>query len=174
MVHSSIAQAVSQFRFLIIGHGNQLNGDAAVSPKVADMITSWHLPSIKSVSVEHLTPALVNDIVATDYVIFVEACGGESCARTVQINPITRSSQSAPIRQKEEPTRYDPHTLMTLTEQLYGRTPQAWLLQVPTENFDFGEGLSATAQRGYDSAVRTIEQFLKTYQEPAWAMALKS
>ncbi len=172
MTYSSTAQAVSQFRFLIIGHGSQLQGDAAVSPKVADMIASWHLPSIKSMSVETLTPELINDIVATDYVIFVEACGGESCARTIQIDPIILNSQSPQTRQTEQPS-YDPRALLSLTRQLYGRAPQAWLLQVPTENFDSGKDLSATAQRGYDSAVRTIEQFLKTYQAPAWAMASK-
>ncbi len=172
MAHSSTARAVSQFRFLIVGHGSQLQGDAAVSPKVADMITSWHLPSIKSMSVDHLTPELVNDIVATDYAIFVEACGEKSCARTVQLDPIVLGGQSSQTRQKEKPS-YDPRTLLTLTRQLYGRAPQAWLLQVPTESFDLGEGLSATAQRGYDSAVRTIEQFLKTYQAPAWVTALK-
>lgn len=172
MAHLPTLPAASPFRFLIIGHGREQQGDAAVGSKVAEMIANWHLPSIKSMSVDHLTPELINDIVATDYVIFVEACGGESCARTTQIDPIIPGGQPARTLQSVA-SSCQPLTLLNLTQQLYGRTPQAWLLQVPTESFEFGEALSATAQRGYDRAVRTIDQFLKTYQEPACVAALK-
>ena len=51
-------------RFLIIGHGREQQGDATVGAKVAEVIANWHLPSVKSMSVLHLTPELINDIVA--------------------------------------------------------------------------------------------------------------
>ena len=35
-----------------------------------------------------------------------------------------------------------------------------------TESFEFGEQLSATAQRGIDKALQTIERFLIHYQAP--------
>ena len=172
MAYSPTRQAMSSFRFLIIGHGRERQGDATVGAKVAEMIASWHLPSVKSTSVSNLTPELINDIVATDYVIFVEACGGESCARTTQIDPIVPGGHPSRTMPSGLST-CQPLSLLNLTQQLYGRAPQAWLLQVPTENFDAGEALSATAQRGYDRAVRTIEQFLKTYQTPVCVAALK-
>ena len=172
MAYSPTQQAMSSFRFLIIGHGHGRRGDATVGAEIAEMIASWHLPSVKSMSVPDLTPDLVNDIVATDYVIFVEACGGESCARTTQIDPIVPGFHPSRTMQSGA-SDCQPLSLLNLTQQLYGRTPQAWLLQVPTESFDAGEALSATAQRGYDRAVRTIEQFLKTYQAPVCVAALK-
>lgn len=171
MAHSPTLQALPS-RFLIIGQGSERQSDAAVGARVAEIIAGWHLPLIKSLSVDQLTPELVNDLVATDYVIFVETCGRESCARTVQIDPIVPGGRPSRALQLEDPA-CGPLMLLNLTQQLYGRSPQAWLLQAPTESFDDGEGFSTTAQRGYDRAVRTIEQFLKTYQKPAWAAALQ-
>lgn len=158
-------------RFLIIGHGNDLAGDGAVGYQVVDMIASWHLPSIKTIATQQLSPNLIDDIVLADYVIFIDACAGQSCARTIQLDPIIVGTQ-LPRTLASNSTGDSPLALLNLTQQRYGRTPQAWLLQVPTESSDLHDGLSATTQRGYDRAVRTIEQFLKTYQRPAWMSAI--
>ncbi|NJM98788.1 MAG: hydrogenase maturation protease [Phormidesmis sp. RL_2_1] len=164
-------KAVAQSRFLIIGYGDELKGDEAVGPQVANTVGDWQLPAVKTMSVPQLTPQLVNDIVVTDYAIFVAACSTQSYARTVQLDPIviggTLPNRLLPAALTNT---HDCNalTLLNLTHQLYGRIPQAWLLQVPTEQFDFGKSLSATAQRGCDRAVRTIEQFFKTYQQPDW------
>ncbi|MGB3295747.1 MAG: hydrogenase maturation protease [Phormidesmis sp.] len=167
MTHTATLQAVAQSRFLIIGYGNERQGDGAVGPRVADIVANWQLPAIKTVAVQQLTPDLVNDLVATDYVIFVDACSGKSCARTVQIDPIvagSRAPRTLPAGSRSD----EPLALLNLTRQLYGRGPQAWLLQVPSESFEVGKGLSSTTQQGCDRAVRTIEQFIKTYQPSAW------
>ncbi len=163
-------QAPAKARFLIIGYGNDLAGDGAVGPQVADVIASWHLPSIKTIAAQQLSPDLINDIVLADYVIFIDACDGQSCARTVQLDPIIVGSQ-LPRTLAPDSTGETPLALLNLTQQRYGRTPQAWFLQVPTESFGLRDEFSATTQRGYDRAIRTIEQFLKTYQQPAWMSA---
>ena len=157
----------TQSRFLIIGYGNELRGDDAAGPKVANMVATWKLPSVKTVVAHQLTPELVNHIVATDYVIFIDACSGESCARTVQIDPIVMGSRSDHALSAADTHDGNPLFLLNLAQQLYGRAPQAWLLQVPSESFEFGEELSSIAKQGCDRAVRTIEQFLKTYQQAA-------
>lgn len=166
MAHSSSFHSVAQSRFLIIGYGNELRGDNAVGPRVAKIVADWHLPSLKSIAAHHLTPELVNDIALTDYVIFVDACSGNSCARTVQLSPIVVDNHSPQILPVKD--TYTPLALLNLTRQRYNRKPQAWSLQVPIERVDFGAALSSTTQRGCDQAVRTIEQFLRTYQQPTW------
>ncbi|MGB7084995.1 MAG: hydrogenase maturation protease [Phormidesmis sp.] len=168
MTRSSSFQSVASSRFLIIGYGNELRGDDAVGPRVADIVANWHLPSVKSISVHQLTPELVNDISATDYVIFVDACSGTSCARTVQLDPIVVGDHSSRTLAANDTHSCNPLALLHLTEQLCSHTPQAWFLQVPIESFGFGKDLSSTTKRGCDQAVRTIEQFLKTYQHPTW------
>ncbi len=169
MVRSLTLQAVAQSHFLIIGYGNSLRGDDAVGPKVAEIVANWNLPSVKTIAAQQLTPELVNDIAAADYVIFVEAGSGH--ARTVQLDPIvvgSRSSRALSANISAEPLSCQPLTLLNLAKQLYSQTPQAWRLQVPTESFDTGKSFSSITQKGCDQAVRTIEQFWKAYQQPAW------
>jgi Ni,Fe-hydrogenase maturation factor len=190
MSYSPMPQAIAQPRFLIIGYGNELRGDAAVGPKVAEIVSKWQLPSVKTIATQRLTPDLVNDIAIADYVIFVDACSAQCCARTVQLDPIVVGSYSSrtlamstisntpsnisadtlsnTVDALDSSLSCHPLKLLTLAKQLYGQTPQAWLLQVPTERFDKGKGFSSVTQRGCDQAVRTIEQFWKTYQQPVW------
>lgn len=47
MTRSSATQSVNQVRFLVIGYGNELQGDDAVGPRVAEIVASWQLTAIK-------------------------------------------------------------------------------------------------------------------------------
>ncbi len=158
----------TQYSFLIVGYGNELRGDDAVGAQVANTVASWNLPQVSSIVVHQLLPELATKLAAVDYVIFVDACGEESCARTIQLSPIF-AAHSAAQSDRAATALTHAHSaqgLLALTQKLYGRTPQAWLLQVPTESFDFGKQLSSTALRGSDQAVQTIERFLINYQVP--------
>lgn len=164
-------ESIRKSRFLIIGYGNEHRKDDAVGPLVAKTIADWQLPSIKSLATLHLTENLVHDIAATDYAIFVSACSDSSRAQTVQIDPIEQGSRMFEALAVKDIHTCNPRTLLDLAQQRYGREPQAWFLQVPVESIAEGDGLSSTTQRGGDRAVRIIEQFLKTYQQPAWMNA---
>jgi len=155
---------LAQYSFLVVGYGNELRGDDAVGAQVANTVASWELPAVRSIVVHQLLPELATELATADYVIFVDACGEESCARTVQLSPIsaTQSDRVATALTHA----HSAQGLLALTQKLYGHTPQAWLLQVPTESFDFGKRLSSTALRGSDQAVQTIERFLINYQVP--------
>lgn len=168
MARSNTIQSGTQVRFLIIGYGDKLQGDDAVGLRIAEIVKSWHLPSIQSFAVPQLTPELVNNIADSDYVIFVDACSGSSCASNMQLDPIVVgdcSSKTLAAKEKEA-HRYDPLSLLELTQQFYNRAPQAWFLQVPIESLEAGEELSSTTERGCDRAVRTIEQFISHYGSP--------
>lgn len=162
--------------FLIIGTGNELWGDDATGPQVADSVADWRLPSVKAISTPQLTAELVNDMAVARYVIFVEAFSDHSQSRTVQLCPLVLdsllpcpSAQKLPEETAKETHRDHPLALLSLTELMYGRSPQAWWLRVPTERFGKKGVLSKTAERGCDRALTTIAQFLKTYQQPAEA-----
>lgn len=105
------------------------------------------------------------------YVIFVEAFCPPSQSRTVQLCPLvlgSRAPLSSPSRSGATQTtdRDHPMALLSLSELLYGRSPLAWWLRVPAESFECSKKLSMTAEQGCDRALRTIGQFLKTYQQP--------
>lgn len=159
-------QTPTDYPFLIIGYGNNLRGDDAVGPWVATAVANWHLPSVKSLAVEQLMPELAADLAKANYVIFIDACNN-SCTQTLQINPIVVNKASLDLC--TEPILADdckPPTLLALTHVVYGRHPQAWLLQVPAECFDLGQSLSDTAYQGCDRALRIIEQFFNNYLRP--------
>jgi hypothetical protein len=47
----------------------------------------------------------------------------------------------------------DPRGLLALTEALYGRCPEAWLVAVPARSLGLGEPLSPAAAAGLRQAV---------------------
>lgn len=156
-------QVPTHYPFLIIGYGDDLRGDDAVGPQVAMAVASWHLPSVKALAVHQLMPELSAEMLQTDYVIFVDACG-KSCAPTIQLDPIVTDQKTlAHCTELLLNNACEPSALVALTQFRYGRHPQAWLLQIPTEHHEQGEPFSKTAQRGIDHALRTIEQFFITY-----------
>lgn len=166
-------KSIEQSRFLVIGCGNECHGDNAVGIRVAKDVADWQLSPMKSVAVEQLTPKLVADIAEADYVIFVDACDAQSCARTAQLDPIVADAQilGSPHSRfnhsrifHPQLNSYSPSRLLNLTQQLYDHAPQAWLLQLPTEKTSVGETLSSTAQRGCDFALQTIARFFQSYQ----------
>ena len=156
---------IAQYTFLIVGYGNELRGDDAVGARVAQAVADWHLPEVKVQVVHQLMPELAAEVAKTDYVIFVDACGEESCARTVQLDPIILGGHDAQSASAFSHT-HGARGVLRLTQQLYGHSPQAWLLQVPSEGFAFGEPLSDTAWGGYNQALKIIERFLTNYQVP--------
>ena len=157
-----------EYDFLIIGYGNELYGDEAVGPWVATAVAEWKLPTVKSLAVPQLTPELTSELAKTNYVIFVDACAHKG-VRTVQIDPISICGHQ-PASMAFAAHSYDPLALLNLTQRLYKRHPQAWLLQIPIEACQLGDDLSGVARQGCDRALRSIEQFLVTYRHPYLAM----
>lgn len=160
--YKSGSQGAAHSRFLVIGCGHEQQGDEAAGLQVAKTVESWELASVKTLTASRLSPDHAAEIARADYVIFVDACSGQRCSRTVQIEPIVGDFQ--PLRRLSgKPQALNPWTLLNLTEQRYGESPQAWLLKVPAECGEVGSSLSATAQIGCDRATTTIARFLQTY-----------
>ena len=166
----SQASITPEYNFLIIGYGNERCGDDAAGPWVAAAVADWKLPTVKALAVPQLTPELSAELVKTNYVMFVDACGHKGI-RTVQIDPIVaydlQTSSMAFAAHS-----YDPLALLNLTQRIYNRHPQAWLLQVPIESCNLDSGLSSKAHQGCDHALRAIQQFLLTYRQPQLSIKL--
>lgn len=158
-------QNLCQDKFLIVCCGNELQGDAAVGPSVAMTISGWKLASVHAVVVDELTPALILELARTNYVIFVEPCAEGDRARTAQLCPIV----AQPLHSENihiEANQCSANALLSLTQQIHNTCPQSWLMKVPTEDFRFPGKLSSTAITGINQALKTITQFLRTYQSP--------
>lgn len=164
-IHQPVPRRVCQNQLLIVCCGNELRGDAAVGPLIAMTVSNWGLASARSIVVNQFTPELLFELARTDYVIFVEPCAENDCTRTAQFLPIVVDcTHSEAIRMEAKPC--SPYTLLRLAQKFHNSCPQSWLLTVPTEDFRFARGLSSTAKTGINQALKTIMQFLRTYQLP--------
>ncbi len=164
-ISQRVPRKTCQNQFLIVCCGNELQGDAAVGTSVAMTISGWKLASVRAVVVSELTPALILELSEPNYVIFIEPCAEGDRARTAQICPVI----AQPLHSGDiyiEANQCSANTLLSLTRQVYGTCPQSWQIKIPTEDFRFARRLSATAQTGIDQALKTITQFLRTYQSP--------
>ncbi|MEO0869889.1 MAG: hydrogenase maturation protease [Cyanobacteria bacterium J06642_11] len=165
---SSQVPANIEYDFLIIGSGDERCGDWAAGPRVATAVADWKLPTVKSMAVQQLVPELSAELVKTNYVMFVDACDRRAI-RTIQINPIVAFDQQI-SSMAFAAQNYNPLALLHLTQRLYKRHPQAWLLQIPIESCEVGCAFSQKAHQGCDQALRAIQQFLITYRQPYLCM----
>jgi hydrogenase maturation protease len=132
---------------LVIGYGNELRGDDGVGPCVARIVASWQRPGLRALAVPQLTPELAEAMRDADCVVFVDATPGER----VEVRGVSAEASHSLLGHIS-----DPGVLLALARQLYHCEPIAWLIAVPAARFDYGEGLSATAERGMKEAIRHI------------------
>jgi hydrogenase maturation protease len=135
---------------LVIGYGNELRGDDAVGPRIANVVAGWKMKGVRTMVCHQLTPELADPMAAAERVIFVDAVGAASgevsiCEIESAIPPPTIMAHVV-----------DPRILLRLAKQVFGRCPRAWWLMVPVENMESGEKLSPLAQRGLKQALEKI------------------
>jgi hydrogenase maturation protease len=152
-LRSHRAPAHSQFsihnsKFLVIGYGSLLHSDDAVGQKVADAVADWHVPDVITVATTQLTPELAELISQAGEVFFVDAA-------IKPIKPHKPHRCFGLIRLQPAHDAYelgqhfgDPRILLALAQVLYGRSPRAWLITIPGQNFDLGETLSPQTECG--------------------------
>lgn len=141
--------------WLVIGCGNELRGDDACGPRIAQIVSEWALPHVRALAVHQFTPELAAHLQEVDQVIFVDA--SLEITRTT-LEPITPDEASV------SPTTHagDPLWILGLAQALYGHSPKAHQLLIPVSDFEFGNGLSLTTQRGMEDARECLLQLIRT------------
>jgi hydrogenase maturation protease len=136
-------------QLLVIGYGNELRRDDAVGPKVAASIAVWKLPDVQTLVCQQLTPELADPIASAGRVIFVDASVG--AGDLVQVRDIEPNSNFQIITHAA-----DPHCLLALAKQTFGRCPPASWLSIPVQDLDFGDELSPLALKGMEVALEKL------------------
>ena len=158
-----LAAALKSLRrsILLIGYGNLLRSDDGIGQQIAQEITSWQIPNVKTIAIHQLTPELAETLPEYDIAIFVDACS-ISDYQDIQIEQI-KSSQFNPIVGHVS----DPRSLLALAQALYARVPRAWWVMVPGVNFEVGDRLSSTAEQNIETALQQIDHLIQiTRAEP--------
>ena len=139
---------------LVIGYGNSLRSDDGIGIEMATVIDRWHLPGVRSLALHQLTPELAAELALVDRAIFIDARQG------IDTDPV-ELHRLKPSVSTEFPTHLgDPRVLLSLTQAIYGKCPQAWWAIVPGINFQVGDRLSPLAQRNIEQALIQIESLL--------------
>ena len=162
--------------FLVIGYGNTLRGDDGVGPRVAEAVEELHLPGVRTLTCQLLTPEFADPIARARRVIFVDAeivagytlqvAGSESS----NVQPSTCNFQ--PIRwRKLEPGETsqlmahaaDPRTMLALARDVFGHAPEAWWLTIPAIHLGFGMDYSPETEAGFHTAMAEIKRLAANF-----------
>ncbi len=145
---------------LVIGYGNTLRSDDGVGPAIAQAVSEWENPHIRTIICHQLTPELADPIAAADLVIFVDAIAhiGDSHPEIVvqSLSPNLLSS-GAEMTPNWMAHRCHPTTLLSLAQWLYHHAPKAWLVAIPAVSFAMGCEFSETAIQQMQTALKIIE-----------------
>lgn len=137
----------------VIGYGNPLRGDDAVGYQIAREVASWGLEHVEVLAVHQLTPELAATLTDYNVVLFVDAAHDKKMSlRLIMPKAIKRASTHT----------YDPQGLLALTDVLYEHCPYAWLLTIPTSQYDLGSPLSPLAREGMEDALQIMRALLNT------------
>jgi hydrogenase maturation protease len=145
---------MQSFSILIIGYVNNLRSDDGVGRYLAEMIDQQQLLLVKTLSVHQLTPELVLEITEALAVIFIDATASLTDEITLQS-----------LEPTQDKTRLghtsNPEQLLSFCKNLYHKCPSAWLLTIPTHNFEFGETFSDLTQAAIAPALTILTQLIK-------------
>jgi len=146
---ASKTTAIEKPALLVIGYGNTLRGDDGVGPSVAQAVEALHLPGVRTLTCQQLSPEHADAISRAEAVIFVDAA--IDAPAEVQLRPLEPNDSSQLMAHAA-----DPRTMLALSRDVFGHTPKAWWLTVPAVTLEFSETLSPLAELGCAEAVAKI------------------
>jgi hydrogenase maturation protease len=134
-------------RMIICGFGNPGREDDGAGVAVAQRIEE-QLPAGTTVQYDYqlnVEDALA--VVDKDAVLFIDASVGEfEGTRLSEVTPETVINYSTHAM--------TPGGILRACEELYGRRPPAWLLEIKGHSWELREGLSARTAKNCDAALR--------------------
>jgi len=140
--------------FLVIGYGNSLRCDDGVGPKVAEAIEALHLPEVRTLVCQQLSPEHAEPISKVRTVVFVDAA--MDAPREVQLRKLEPGETTQLMAHAA-----DPRTMLALARDVFGHAPEGWWLTIPAVKLGFGTDFSPAAQHGFEVAVKKIQELCR-------------
>jgi hydrogenase maturation protease len=152
-------------RTLVIGYGNPSRRDDGAGLAVVNGLRSrLGLPDLDETTdgfadlghtldtlfVQQLTPELADTLTGYERLLLVDAHAG-AYPDLVHWTPLVPRYDPAMVSHIVKPAH-----LLALAEQYAGRSPEAVLVSIRGEDFDFGLGLSAETARGVQQVIAHI------------------
>ena len=157
-------QSADTPQILVLGFGNTLRSDDGAGVALAEkLVVHWLAQGVgvQFLTTTQLLPELAAFIAQEEVkaVVFVDTGGfvdtGSFVDTGIQIAKVELDSTSPSLGHHLDPT-----TLLVYAHLLYGRTPRAWLVTIPGQDFGHGQEFSPEVTRLLDSAPTVATQLL--------------
>jgi hydrogenase maturation protease len=172
-------------RVVVAGWGNPLRGDDGAGRWVADSIAArwfdslslWErargrvapqtdYPGVEArwlvvLSDQHPLPEWAPILAEADVAILVDATSDPDVTdvRITRMDPTT-------LQVVTSGHAFGAREVLALAASLYGRQPEAFLVEIPSSTFDFIDGSSPSTERAAAKAVRWIDYYLTGALQP--------
>jgi len=147
------APVTIEAELLVIGYGNSLRRDDGVGPRVAEAIEELHLPGVRTLVCQLLSPEYADPIARARRVIFVDAAVDKTDG--VHFRKLEPGETSQLMAHAA-----DPRTMLALARDVFGHAPEAWWLTIPAIYLGFGADYSPEAEAGFQTAVAEIKKLV--------------
>jgi hydrogenase maturation protease len=118
---------------------------------VAEAVEALKLPGVRTLDCQLLSPELADPIARARRVIFVDAAVDEMDG--VKLRKLLPGDTSQLMAHAA-----DPRTMLALSQDVFGRTPEAWWLTIPAIQLGFGTDFSPETEAGFHVALTEIKR----------------
>jgi hydrogenase maturation protease len=143
----------------VVGFGNPLRRDDGVGWRVAEELARRWGDRIEVLLGQQPVPEWAATLSEVNFAFLIDAAAG---GRKNLSQPAGLAMRRVGLAGELQPSghAFGVEELMALTQAVYGRAPEAWLVLLAAQDLNFGEDLSPSAARAARRAVRLLDQRL--------------
>ena len=139
-----------------MGYGNPLRRDDGAGWRVAEAVAQRWGDRVTVLMGQQPVPEWAASLAAADVAFVVDASRRDG--DRPRIRRLRPPTEAEPGR---SPHQFGPEYLLWLSQTIYGSAPVTYVLPLPAEDLDFGEGLSPGTTRAADRAIRLLDRRLR-------------
>ena len=140
---------------LVIGYANPLCGDDGVGSYVAECLAEEYGENVEILSRHQLTPELVEPISRVTWVIFIDAAYG-AMPGEITVKAFDRMPGTDPFTHD-----MTPETLLAGARTLYGSRPNALMVTISSQRFEYGEGFSVAVEAALPALLDEVRERIR-------------
>jgi hydrogenase maturation protease len=142
-------------RIVVAGWGNTLRGDDGAGCAVAATIGRLWSGNLVVLIGPHPLPEWAATLAEADIAYLIDATSDPRLRK-----PRVTAMSEPSARLLPSGHALGPADVLALTVVLFGRSPKAYLIEIPSVNVELGEGFSVIATRSVDEAVAWLDVML--------------
>ncbi len=138
-------------QILVIGYGNPFRGDDGFGGLAAGHVEERQIAGIKVVVSHQLNPELAELLSQSSYAVFLDAIISDDKPGTLSATSVEHCDLSTFGMH-----RFEPGSLLALSQSLYGQAPPATLITATARSFDHGDTISEEVRQAAVKAAAAI------------------